>query len=393
VKAIVNGRVLTDAGFVSDTIVLVREGKIAALAPRLDPGFAGDILDAQGKIVAPGFLDIHVHGGAGADTMDAAPQALETIAVFAAAHGVTGFLPTTVTGSQADTMAAICAVAEYARGRHPGAQALGVHLEGPYLNAANLGAQNPRFVRAPQADEYSELFALGNVRLISVAPEIPGSAELIRYAVAQGAAVAIGHSSASYAQVLEAVAQGLTQATHTYNAMSPLHHREPGASGAALTCDRIYAQVIVDLIHVHPAMVKLLVRAKGLLRTVLITDAMRAAGMPDGEYDLGGQQITVKNGEARLPAGNLAGSTLTMERAVRNVMRAADLSLPEALRLASLTPAESIGLAGRKGRLAPGWDADIVLLDEQVNVALTMVGGQVVYGGEPHRCGEPHRRA
>ncbi len=378
---IVNGDIVTEGGLLPHGALLLEDGKIVAVGLTCEAVILGDtpVMDVSGQIVTPGYIDVHVHGAAGYDTMDATPEALSAMSRFFAQHGVTSFLPTTVTGSRAQTLAAIAAVADFQRQRPVGAQALGIHLEGPYINPANLGAQNPEFARSADPDEYAEFFRWGNVKLISLAPEDPANLPLIPYAVAHGAAVAIGHSSATYEEVMAAVELGLTQATHTYNAMSGLHHRKPGATGAALTCDRIYAQIIVDLIHVHPAMVKLLVRAKGLGRTVLITDAMRATGMADGTYDLGGQEVIVINGEARLPAGNLAGSTLTMDRAVRNVRQAAELSTLEAIRLATLTPAQSVGIADRKGRVAPGCDADLVILDQDLNVVTTMVSGEIVY--------------
>jgi len=378
---IVNGDIVTEGGLLPHGALLLEDGKIAALGLAREAVVPADtpVMDVAGQIVAPGYIDVHVHGAAGYDTMDATPEALAAMARFFARHGVTSFLPTTVTGSRAQTLAAIAAVADFQQRRPVGAQALGIHLEGPYINRANLGAQNPEFARSADPDEYPEFFRWGNIRLISLAPEDPANLPLIPYAVARGAAVAIGHSSATYEEVMAAVELGLTQATHTYNAMTGLHHRKPGATGAALTCDRIYAQIIVDLIHVHPAMVKLLVRAKGLSRTVLITDAMRATGMADGTYDLGGQEVIVVHGEARLPAGNLAGSTLTMDRAVRNVRQAAELSTREAICLATLTPAQSVGVAAHKGRVAPGCDADLVILDRDLNVVATVVGGEVVY--------------
>lgn len=378
---IVGGDIVTEGGLLPHGALLLEDGKIVAVGLAREAVIPADtpVMDAAGRIVAPGYIDLHVHGAAGYDTMDATPEALAAMARFFARHGVTSFLPTTVTASRAQTLAAIAAVADFQRRPPVGAQALGIHLEGPYINRANLGAQNPEFARSADPDEYPEFFRWGNVKLISLAPEDPANLPLIPYAVAHGAAVAIGHSSATYEEVMAAVELGLTQATHTYNAMTGLHHRKPGATGAALTCDRIYAQIIVDLIHVHPAMVKLLVRAKGLGRTVLITDAMRATGMADGTYDLGGQEVIVIHGEARLPAGNLAGSTLTMDRAVRNVRHAAELSTLEAICLATLTPAQSVGIADRKGRIAPGCDADLVILDQELQVVATVVGGKITY--------------
>ena len=219
----------------------------------------------------------------------------------------------------------------------------------------------------------------GAIRLITLAPELAGAAELVAAGRARGVEFAIGHSGASYEQVIEAANWGVRQATHVFNGMQGLHHRTPGTLGGVLTDERIYCQAIVDGVHVHPAMVKLLVRAKGTARTILITDAMRATGLQDGTYDLGGQTVTVRDGVARIASGSLAGSTLTLDVALRNVMRYAGLSLAEALPMVTSTPAEALGLAGRKGVLAPGADADVVLLDAQLNVVTTVVAGRVVY--------------
>ena len=209
---------------------------------------------------------------------------------------------------------------------------------------------------------------------------MPENRALIPYAVERGAAVAVGHSAATYEEVMEAVSLGLSQASHTFNGMVPLHHRQPGAVGAALTCEGIFAQVIVDLVHIHPAVVRLLVQAKGVRRTVLVSDAMRAAGLPDGSYDLGGQWVRVREGVARLdPGGSLAGSTLTLDRALANVVAATGLPLEEALPMATAVPAASIGLEESLGTLEPGRWADLVLLDEAGRVRLTMAGGKVVY--------------
>ena len=312
---VANGQVLMPDRALKAGVVVLEGAKIVAVHAPSDEVAAGDhIIDGDGCIISPGFVDIHVHGGAGHDVMDASPEALAAMSAFCAAHGVTGFLPTTVAADQKATLAAVREVAAFQSRPSPGAQALGVHLEGPYIDAMRVGAQNPEHVRTPLPAEYAALFEQGNIRLVSLAPEVPGARELIAYALGQGAAAAVGHSSANYDQVRAAVGWGVNQSTHTYNAMQGMHHREPGTTGAVLTSDEIYAQIIVDLVHVHPAMVDLLVRAKGVGRTVLVTDAMRAAGMPDGVYDLGGQQVTVVGGQARLSSGHLAGSTLTMDR-------------------------------------------------------------------------------
>ena len=378
---IANGRVVTPWQALEKGTVVIEGGKIVEIKEGFDPteGVEATVIDAAGKTVAPGFVDIHVHGGAGHDTMDATPQAIQAMAQFFASHGVTGFLPTTMTAAKEATLAAIENVALCQREQTGGAQTLGVHLEGPYISSSEPGAQPVQHIRPADPDEYCEFFAWNNIKLITLAPEIPENRELIAYAVQRGATVAVGHSAASYDEVRRAVWLGLSHSTHTFNGMGGLHHGEPGTAGAVLTCDEIMAEVIADNIHIHPAVIKLLVRAKGVRRTVLITDAIRAAGMPDGTYELGGQRVTVKEGVVRIATGSLAGSTLTMDRAVRNAMAATGLSLAETLPMASCNPARAIGMEREKGSLEPGKDADVILLDDALRVVMTMVGGKVVY--------------
>lgn len=268
-----------------------------------------------------------------------------------------------------------------------GAQPLGVHLEGPYIDKNKKGAQPKRHVRSATAAEYQEFFSLGNIRMISLAPEIEENKELIGFARRQGAAVAVGHSSASYEQMAEAVKLGVNQSTHTFNQMEGIHHRKPGTVGAALLLDEIYAQFIADGIHLHPAIVDMIVRLKTPKKAVLITDAIRGAGMPDGDYELGGQAIIVKDGAVYLKPKpgkedkppTLAGSCLTMDVGVRNLVAFAGVCACEAIEMATLTPARSIGVSDRKGSLERGKDADVVLLDEDLNVVSTLVMGEVVY--------------
>ncbi len=377
---ILGGRVVMPFRVLERGTVIIRNGRIVEVSEGARAPSAGEtVIQAEGLTVAPGLVDIHVHGAVGYDTMDATPEAIQAMARFFARHGVTGFLPTTMTANREDTLAAIRNVTRCLGPCAGGAEVLGLHLEGPYVNESQAGAQLVSAIRPAGREEYEPFFQAGPVRLITLAPEVPENRELIPYALARGAAVSLGHSQASYEEVLEAVALGASQATHTFNGMPPLHHRQPGIVGAVLSCDDLRAQLIVDLIHIHPAVVKIVVRAKGPERTILVTDAMRAAGLSDGLYDLGGQAVTVQRGEARLASGRLAGSTLTLEWAVRNAMDAAQLPLEQALQMATITPAQSLGLAGRKGSLEPGKDADVILLDEGLEVALTMVRGEVVY--------------
>lgn len=374
------GRVVTPLQVLERGTVVIREGRIADISEREPASSAEDtIIEAEGLTVAPGLIDLHVHGAVGYDTMDASPEAIQAMARFFARHGVTSFLPTTMTASREEILAAIRNVARCLGPCPGGAEVLGVHLEGPYVNESQAGAQLVSAIRPAGREEYAAFFQAGPVRLVTLAPEVPGNRELISYALAQGAVVSIGHSQASYEEALEAITLGASQTTHTFNGMPPLHHRQPGIVGAALSRDELRAQLIVDLIHIHPAVVKIAVRAKGPERIILVTDAMRAAGLSDGLYELGGQAVTVRQGEARLASGRLAGSTLTLERAVRNVMKAAQVPLEEALQMATIVPAQSLGLATRKGSLEPGKDADIILLDDALEIVLTMVRGEVVY--------------
>ncbi|HKZ54988.1 MAG TPA: N-acetylglucosamine-6-phosphate deacetylase [Anaerolineales bacterium] len=385
---ITGGALLTPDRTMPETTLLVEGTTITALVPGAPPVAPGDqVIDAHGMWVAPGLIDLHVHGSAGHDTLDATPEALHGMARFFARHGVTGYLATTPAAS---SRALAKAVANVATTPQPedGAQHLGIHLEGPYLNPEHKGAQPPEQLRDPDPADYEPWLTSEVVRLMTVAPERPGMLALIERGVAKGIEFAVGHSAASYEEMLAAADRGLRQAAHTFNAMLGLHHRQPGTAGAVLADDRIYAQIIADGVHVHPALVKILIRAKGPRRTILITDATRAAGLADGDYELAGHPILVRVGIARTPAGSLAGSTITLDVALRNAIRFTGASLNDALRMATATPAEAMGWGGRKGVLAPGADADIILLDAELNVRLTLVAGRVVFrSSEVHRGG------
>lgn len=372
-----------ESGFAAADILLY-DAQIATVGehPLADKGAT---LDATGCFVLPGFIDLHVHGGAGADTMDASPEALETMARFFAQHGVTAFLPTTMTAPHAEILQAVVTVGRWQQPIAQGARSLGVHIEGPYISPKFPGAQPAQFIRPPSLPEFTELTTAGPVRMLTLAPEVAGADELIVTARQQGVITVWGHTNATYEACVRAAELGVTQATHTYNAMSGLHHRHPGVLGATLALDTIYAQLIADNIHVHPAAMKVLARCKGVERTILITDAMRAAGLPAGAYTLGGQVVTVEGGSCRLADGTLAGSLLTMEQALSNFMAASGLSLADAWPTTSRTPAHALGLAHQLGTLAPGYQADLVLLDNQLQVVATVVAGKVVYLREVER--------
>lgn len=374
---ITNVRLMTPDVILPERVIVVEDHRIAAITSEA-PRQADRVIDGNGLWAGPGLIDIHVHGGEGFDTMDANEMALHGMARFFARHGVTGFYPTTLTAPRSAIRAALESIRTCAP-PPDGARLLGAHLEGPYLNLEQRGAQPETHLRLPDPGEYGEWLASGVVRLATVAPEQPGVMDFIYDGIQEGVRFALGHSAADYEQVIAAADAGLDQATHTFNGMGGLHHRRPGTVGGVLTDGRIYAQVIADGAHLHPAIVKLLVQAKGIGRTVLITDSMRAAGLPDGAYDLGGQMVTVTDGIARTAAGGLAGSTLTMDEAVRNIRDFTGVSLSRALAMASRVPAEAMGLATTKGTLRPGADADIILFDDNLNIQLTMVMGKVAY--------------
>lgn len=375
-----NARLMTPEGVVEGDL-LAHDGQIAAVGAAGAPESA-QVVEAEGGWLLPGFIDIHAHGGVGREAMDADPEGLRAIAQFYAAHGVTSFLPTTWTAPHEDIMAALENIARVQREGTGGAAILGAHVEGPYLNPARCGAQDSRQIRRAGRGEALPILDTGLIRLMALAPEYPENHWLIEECVQRGIVVSAAHTAATYADMQVAVALGLTQTTHTYNAMTGLHHREPGTLGAALTIDAITCELIADNVHVHPAAMNLLYRAKGPDKVILITDAVRGAGLAEGtSYDQDGRPVAVRDGAAYLPGDTLAGSTLTMERALKNFIIAANAPLEIVWPATSRNAARQLGLADRKGQLIPGMDADLVLLDDALNVRLTAVGGEVVFQG------------
>ncbi|MGC9529329.1 MAG: N-acetylglucosamine-6-phosphate deacetylase [Candidatus Bipolaricaulaceae bacterium] len=365
--------VLGDA--VQEGDCLVQAGKVAGVGriPRRAGGQA--VLEAAGNYVAPGFVDLHVHGGAGSDFMDATPHAHRTVFAFHARHGTTAMLTTLLPAPLETMQRALRMVAEL---RAP--WALGAYLEGPFVSKAKKGAFDPRWLVHPSPEAFRELVQgqQAVVKVMTLAPELPGAQSLVHEIVAAGALPSIGHTAATYEEATAAVGWGSRGFTHLFNAMRGLHHREPGAVGAALDSDA-YVELICDGVHVHPAAVRLVARVKGFDRICLITDAVSAAGLADGDYELGGLKVLARGGVARLEDGTLAGSTLTLERAVRNFMEFTGCSLPQAIRCATLTPARLLGVDHHKGSLEVGKDADLVVLDDELRVRYTIVGGEVVY--------------
>lgn len=384
---ITNARLHTAPGRVERGWLLTRGAVIHSLgAGTAPPAPDAAHIDAGGAHLLPGFIDVHVHGAVDADTMDSLPSAersddpsaLTRMAQFYARHGVTSFLATTWSASHADTLRALQRIADAAPAEN-GAQLLGAHLEGPYLNAKFCGAQDPHVIRRAAPEEFAQYLELDVIRLLSLAPEFEENLALLDACAQRSISVSLAHSGANYEQTMRAVARGLRHSTHTFNAMQAFSHREPGAVGALLTSPSVVCELIADGIHVHPAAMRLLTQAVGPERVVLVSDAMRAAGMPDGDYPVDARTVTVRNGRATLPDGTLAGSVLTMDAALRNFVAATGLPLERAWQAASLNAARDLGLAHRKGALAPGMDADMVLLDDSLHVRMTMVQGAVVY--------------
>jgi len=360
-----------DKGAVKTDDVWVKDGRIAETG---DVATA-TVIDASNLYVAPGFIDLQVNGAVGHNFEDATPEEIRKIIDFYVSHGTTGLLPTTVTAPVTGIRSTIARVKE---ADHPAA--LGVHIEGPFISEARKGAQNPDYILDPSIERFDELVKghEGFIKIVTLAPERPGAELLISQIKEIGAVASLGHSDATYEEATAAIEHGIGLFTHVFNAMREFHHRAPGAVSAALVSD-VPVELIADGIHVHPGAIKLLYKAKGPDQICLITDAISAAGLADGEYELGGLRVFVKAATARLADGTLAGSTLTMDRAVKNFMAANGCSLPEAVRAATLNPARLLGISDHKGSIKVGNDADFVIFDVEVNVHYTIIGGELVY--------------
>ncbi|MBA2133884.1 N-acetylglucosamine-6-phosphate deacetylase [Capillibacterium thermochitinicola] len=377
-KAIKNIRLITTEG-IKEGQAVVYDQTIREVLPEKELPAGCTVMDGGGAYLSAGFIDLHIHGCAGYDTMDEDDRALKVIADRLVATGVTAFLPTTMTMDRARIERALDRIAAAMSGAPgQGAQVLGCNLEGPFLSPENKGAHDERYMIGPDFAWIRPY--LGVIRVLTVAPELEGALDFIRQLVAAGVVVSIGHTKATYEEAAKGIAAGASLITHLFNAMTPLHHRQPGVVGAALS-HPVACEVIADNIHSVPEIHKLLVKIKPVTELVLVTDAMRACLLADGTYDLGGMTVHVKEGQARLESGTLAGSTLVMNVALRNFYRNTGLPLAEIVKMATLNPARILRLADRKGSIAPGKDADLVLWDEDFNVLMTIVAGETVFTG------------
>ena len=386
---IYNGRIITPSGIIQGGTLIVLGDKIVSVGnANIDLPGAIEI-DAKGNYISPGFIDIHVHGGGGHDFMDGTEDAFLKIAETHARYGTTSMLPTTLTGSKEQILETLAVYERANKINKKGAQFLGIHLEGPYLAMGQRGAQDPRYIRNPEPEEYKEIItASSSLVRWSAAPELKGAIEFGRYIKSKGILPAIAHTDAIYEEAEEAFRNGFTLATHFYSAMSGVTRRNAfryaGVIEAGYLIDEMDVEIIADGVHLPAPLLKLVYKIKGSEHTALITDAIRAAAMPPGEYVLGnitnGTKIISEDGVAKLPdRSSFAGSIATADRLVRTMISVTEVSLTETIKMISATPARIIGVSGRKGELAAGKDADIVIFDEEINISTTIINGKIVY--------------
>ena len=370
------GRALTPTTEIHDAGILIREGTIEAIGPRSGmtlPAGAQEIRAAD-QTAIPGFIDMHIHGAGGHDVMEGTGEALRSITRKVSEYGTTSLVATTVTASTDETLRAIEGITGYIARQHETdesrAEVLGIHFEGPFISRERRGVHPAEWIQLPSAETLSRFLkaAAGNARILTIAPEVLGAAPCIDAAREAGLVVSIGHTNATYEQARAAMARGAHSATHVYNAMRPFSHRDPGVIGAVLTTPEVNAELIADGVHVEEAAMKLLLLAKGAEHVTLVSDGLSATGMPDGKYTLGGFEVTVSGGVCRNAEGTLAGSTLTLDRALRNIV-ALGISVPNAVRMLTLNPATLLGIEFKKGSLRVGADADVLLLNEGLHLA------------------------
>src|SRR5665213_610646 len=386
---IIHGRILTPHGMLPDGSLLIAGGRISAISESGIGSPADVVIDAAGKYVSPGFIDIHVHGGGGCDFMDGTVAAFLHVAATHARYGTTALVPTTLTAEKEDLLHTLDIYREALKKNDRGAQVMGMHIEGPYFDMEQRGAQDPRYIRHPDEKEYKDIIAHGGdiIARWSAAPELPGAIEFGRYVKSKGILPAIAHTNAVYEDVVKALENGFTLATHFYSGMSGVTRRNAfryaGVIESVYLLDEIDVEIIADGIHLPAPFLKLIHKIKGTDRIALITDAMRAAGMPTGESILGSKQnglkVIVEDGVAKLPdRSSFAGSEATTDRLVRTMRQLTGLPLEECVRMMTHVPARIMHM-DQKGSLVPGKDGDVVIFDEDINIQTTIVNGAVIY--------------
>jgi N-acetylglucosamine-6-phosphate deacetylase len=382
-ETIITGpKVYNEKGIMTAGTIVIRNGVIASMSNEVSHE-ANTMTFPSSYHLIPGFIDLHVHGANNHDVMDATEDALRVLSETLAREGTTAFLATTMTASSSEIEKVLKTVSHYMRKQEhfAGAALLGVHLEGPFISPKKVGAQRKECILQPDAHLISEWQKKSGdvIKLVTLAPELSNSLELIRYLQQHKIIASVGHSDATYAETKDAIDAGCHYVTHLFNAMRGIHQREPGVVTAALLSDQVTAELIADGIHLHPAILELALKLKGFERLVLVTDAMRAKCLGKGTYDLGGQAVHVESNIARLADGTLAGSTLKMSSAIRNMMDYTHCHFYDAVKMASENPAKILGIFEKKGSIEMGKDADLVVLDHDFQVVMTMVGGRSVY--------------
>jgi N-acetylglucosamine-6-phosphate deacetylase len=377
-------RAFTPFEEISDAVVVIQGSKISAVGPRgkVDLPRGAREINARGRTAVPGFVDVHIHGAGGHDVMEGTREALEIISATVAARGTTSLVATTVTASEKETCHSVAGIARFILNtsqfpaRELSAEILGIHFEGPFISTARRGVHPAKWIVPPSSELLARLLAeaRGTAQILTLAPELPGALELISKARQGGLVVSLGHTDATYEQAVAAIESGASHAAHVFNAMRPFSHRGTGVIGAVLTSPKVSAELIADGVHVDEAAMRMLIQLKTPERVILVSDGISATGMPDGKYQLGMFEVKVSGGVARNAEGKLAGSTLTLDRALRNVV-ALGVPLASALRMVTANPARQIGLGARKGVLAAGADADLVFLDEKLEISGVMTRG------------------
>lgn len=380
-----NGKVVTSEKTIEQGVVLIEDEHIIAVGQKDKVKIPRDvqIIDVSGKIIAPGFIDIHVHGGGGSDVLDGSYEDINQMVKFHAKHGITSLLPTIPVAPHEDLLKSVKVIRQAMERGTEGAEVLGVYLEGPYISLEKKGAQRAEHIRPPSLEEFHQLVKASgnNVKIITIAPEVKGAIDFITEVCRMGIVASAGHTNATYDEFVAGINAGVSHATHTFNAMTGFHHRAPGAVGAILTHNEVMAELIGDNVHVHSPAMEVLIKCKGTDKVTLITDAIKVAGMPDGVYMVHGQERVISKGISRIkktgawPAGSLA----TLNICVKNMVKLIGLSLNEGIKLATINPAKSIHVDDKKGSLKPGKDADIIVLDEDFNNYMTMVKGKIMY--------------
>lgn len=377
-----NVRYFDGKQIIGDSSILVSGTKIKEIVSGKQVNGSSEydtVIDGKGRLLVPGFIDLHLHGCSGCDVMDGTVESVKKIAKTLAENGTTSFLPTTTTMSAQATQKAISAVGK-CMNNGEGANILGVHLEGPFINKERKGAQNEDFILKPSVENFNNFVDnnLQNIKRVTLAPEIGDGIALVKYLSEKGICVSAGHTCASADIFYKSVNEGLTLCTHLFNGMNPLHHRDSGVVGSALLNDDVYTEFIADLIHIDKDILNLIVKIKGANRCILISDSLSAACLGDGDFSIGGQKAVVKDGVARIETGSLAGSIITVKDAVKNMVQKVGVDISSALKMATINPAKVIDVDSFKGKIAEGYDADINLMNENLDIDITMVMGNIV---------------